>query len=226
MSTDVTGAATGGTAQGDTNAGAGTGGQAQPSFIDGLPEDIRGHEVLKGFDSAEKLARAHLDVLGKVPVVPEKADAYEIKVPEGHPVNQEFVGKFKAWAHEAGLSQAQAEKIAQGYIGLEQQMMAQAQTEATQAEAAIKTEWGDQYGANLAVAQKAVAEFCDPKDVEYLEKTGLGNNPALVRMFHRIGKAMSEDKIPGGGGGGGGGDMKRTAGGLPQLEFPSMEKKQ
>lgn len=217
-----------GQAQDNTDAGAGTGGSATPSFIESLPEDLRGSEQLKGFDSAEKLARAHLETLGKLPVVPEKPEAYQLTIPDGHPVNAELVSQFQKWAHEAGLSQDQAAKIGQNYIAAEAAIMAQMQKADNEAQTVIKTEWGDKFDANLAVAQKAVVQFCTAEEQKFLEESRLGNNPVLVRMFHRIGQAMSEDKLlPGGPGAGGGAvQMSRTAGGTPQLSFPSMEKKQ
>lgn len=214
-----------GQAQDNTDAGAGADGSATPSFIESLPEDLRGSEQLKGFDSAEKLARAHLETLGKLPVVPDKPEAYQLTIPEGHPVNPELVGQFQKWAHEAGLSQDQASKIGQNYIAAEAAMLAQMQEADTEAQTAIKTEWGDKFDANLAVAQRAVVQFCTPEEKKFLEESRLGNNPVLVRMFHRIGEAMSEDKLGASAqGGAGGGQMERTKGGMPQLDFPSMRK--
>jgi hypothetical protein len=225
MSQDSNANGESGQAQGNTDAGAGAGGSATPSFIESLPEDLRGSEQLKGFDSAEKLARAHIETLGKLPVVPDKPEAYTLTIPEGHPVNPELVGQFQKWAHEAGLSQDQAAKIGQNYIAAEAAIIAQMQKADNEAQAAIKTEWADKFDSNLAVAQKAVVQFCTPEEQKFLEESRLGNNPVLVRMFHRIGQAMSEDKLAASAqGGAGGGQMTRTKGGLPQLDFPSMKK--
>lgn len=225
MSEDVAAVVGTTTPTGDTNAGGNVGSQGT-SFIETLPEDLRGNETLKGYDSAEKLARAHIETLGKIQSPPETADGYEIKIPEGKAVNAEFVKGFKAWAHEAGLSTAQASKLAEQYMSFEDaQIAAMAKAEET-ALAAVKIEWGDKFAENVAVAQKAVAEFCTPQEREAMDATGMGNNPIWVRMFHRIGLAMSEDRIKGGGTGSGGGEMKRTAGGVPELDFPSMRKKE
>lgn len=218
-----------GQAQDNTNAGAGAAGSATPSFIETLPEDIRGNEVLKGFDSAEKLARAHLETLGKLPAVPEKPEAYEIKVPEGHPVNEMFLGQFKTWAHQHGLSQEQAAGLAGAYIALEQSQMAEVTKADEAAMNQLKTDWGDKFKDNWAQADKAIAEFCTESEQKFLLEFGMRNAAPMVRMFQRIGEAMSEDKLAGGGAraaGGGGGQMAKTAGGEPLLDFPSMEKKE
>lgn len=216
-----------GSGTGDTGTGGDAGGH-ETSFIETLPEDLRGNEALKAYDSPEKLARAHLETLGKIPVPPESADKYEFNVPEGKQVNQDFVNGAKAWFLEAGLSQAQAAKLAEQYIAFEDAQQAAFAKETEKHLSAVKIEWGDNYDANVAVAQQAVKEFCTPEDAKYLDESGLGNNPALIRMFYRIGQAMSEDALKGGGVGSGGTPPKldRTAGGTPQLKFPSMEKKE
>jgi len=212
--------------QGDTSAaGAPASGQATPSFIETLPEDLRGSEQLKGFDSAEKLARAHLETLGKLPVVPEKPEAYEIKGPDGYPVNEQFVGAFKSWAHAQGLSQAQAQGLADNYIALEQSSMAEVAKQDSQAINALKIEWGDKFSANTAVADKAILEFATEDEQKFLLGLGLTKAAPVIRMFHRIGMKMSDDTMPvGAKPSGGTSAMERTRGGIPQLDFPSMRK--
>jgi len=57
---------------------------------------------------------------------------------------------------------------------------------------------GAQFEANLAVAQKGLEQFF-PELKEHLDITGLGNHPAVIKGFMRIGKAISQDKfLPGG----------------------------
>jgi hypothetical protein len=213
-------------AQVDTNAAPASGVQNAPqSFIETLPEDLRGAEQLKSFDSAEKLARAHLETLGKLPVVPEKPEAYVIKGPEGHPINEQFVGAFKTWAHAQGLSQAQAQGLANNYIALEQSHMAEVAKQDAQAMDALKIEWGDKFDANSAIADKAILEFATEEEQKFLLGLGLTKAAPVVRMFHRIGIKMSDDSMPAGAKPSGGPSaMERTRGGMPQLDFPSMRK--
>ena len=54
---------------------------------------------------------------------------------------------------------------------------------------------------NLAVAESALKRFGTPALRGMLKETGLGSNPEVVRMFFRVGKAISEDSIVGSGGG-------------------------
>jgi len=213
-----------GTPTGNTNAD-GAAAVQNPSFIESLPDDIRGHEAIKNFDSAEKLARAHLETLGKVVIPPESADKYEITIPDGKQVNREFMAGFKTWAHEAGLSQKQAETLAAKYIAFEDAQLA-AYSKAAEAQVnAVKIEWGDKFDANVAIAHKAVEQFCTAEDKRYLDESGLGNNPTLVRMFYKIGLAMNDDTMGQGRQVPAGQQMPRTSGGTPQLSFPSMQPK-
>lgn len=66
---------------------------------------------------------------------------------------------------------------------------------------------GDKLTANLSAAQRALEQFGDPELKEYLDSTGLGNHPALVKAFIKVGKAMSEDKVVTGGHESGGSDL-------------------
>jgi hypothetical protein len=51
---------------------------------------------------------------------------------------------------------------------------------------------GKDYDANVAVALSAVGQFGDAELKQVFEDYGLGNNPAMIRAFYKIGKAMGE----------------------------------
>jgi hypothetical protein len=52
---------------------------------------------------------------------------------------------------------------------------------------------GDKFKENLAYVGKALSEFATPEMGELLKTTGLINHPEMLRVFYRIGKAMSAD---------------------------------
>ena len=61
---------------------------------------------------------------------------------------------------------------------------------------------GDKFDASVAEAQKALATFDEGGTVRaMLAETGYGNNPAVLKIFARVGKALGEDKLPGMSGG-------------------------
>ncbi|EEW1799914.1 peptidase [Escherichia coli] len=128
---------------------------------------------------------------------PEK---YEFKAGEGVELDTEALKDFEPVARDLNLTNEQAQKLVDAYpkilAGVQQRQAEawQAQTEQWAADVkADKEIGGDKLTANLSVAQRALDQFGTPELKEYLEGTGLGNHPELVKAFIKIGKAMSED---------------------------------
>jgi len=228
--TTLTTAATGDTgAVGDTATQNGN----SNSFLNSLPETIRGNEVISKFADAGQMAQAHLDMLQRIPVIPETPDAYKITVPEDMPINEERMTAFKQFAHSAGLTQDHVDKIIQYETTNQQEIsekraVAKADRETRRAQATeasineLKSEWGINYNLNIETAKTAVKKFGDEKFVEFINKTQLGNNPHFIRFMHGIGKAISEDSfVPGRSMAPLNTEMRRTAAGTPELKFPN-----
>lgn len=128
---------------------------------------------------------------------PEK---YEFTAAEGVELDTEAMKDFEPVARDLNLTNEQAQKLVDAYpkilAGVQQRQADawQAQTEqwATDVKA-DKEIGGDKLTANLSSAQRALDQFGTPELKEYLNGTGLGNHPELVKAFVKIGKAMSED---------------------------------
>lgn len=143
---------------------------------------------------------------------PEK---YEFKPAEGQELDTSALEQFEPIARELNLSNEQAQKMVDLYGTKILPMVQQQQTEAWQKTTeqwaadvkADKEIGGDKLTANLSAAQRALDQFGDPELKEYLDSTGLGNHPALVKAFIKVGKAMSEDKVVTGGHESGGSDL-------------------
>ncbi|HED5666429.1 TPA: peptidase [Enterobacter kobei] len=128
---------------------------------------------------------------------PEK---YEFKAGEGVELDTEALKDFEPVARDLNLTNEQAQKLVDAYpkilAGVQQRQAEawQAQTEQWAADVkADKEIGGDKLTANLSAAQRALDLFGTPELKEYLNTTGLGNHPDLVKTFVKIGKAMSED---------------------------------
>lgn len=125
------------------------------------------------------------------PSVPEK---YQFDLPEGSeltPMLEAFTPTFK----ELGLTQEAAGKL----LGVYQQQLEAAQERqlkqwAEQAKA--DKEIGAKFDENIGIAQKAVARFFTPEFKAFLDSTGLGNHPDMIRGLLAIGRQISEDKPP------------------------------
>ncbi|EMF0895824.1 peptidase [Enterobacter hormaechei] len=128
---------------------------------------------------------------------PEK---YEFTAGEGVELDSEALKDFEPVARDLNLTNEQAQKLVDAYpkiLAGVQQRQAEAWQKQTEGWAetvkADKEIGGDKLTANLSAAQRALDQFGTPELKEYLNSTGLGNHPDLVKTFVKIGKAMSED---------------------------------
>jgi hypothetical protein len=147
--------------------------------------------------AAEKAEKETPDKLKKDdrPAAPEK---YEFAAPEGQELDANALSVFEPIAKELGLTQEQAQRLVDIYPQIQQQ----------QAEAWSKqiADWGEQvkadkeiggdkFNASVGAAQRALDQFGNPELREYLNASGLGNHPALVRFCAKVGKSMAEDSF-------------------------------
>ncbi|MEQ9887617.1 peptidase [Pectobacterium zantedeschiae] len=135
---------------------------------------------------------------------PEK---YEFKATEGQDLDADALAAFEPLARELGLTNEQGQKFVDAYASKILPHIQKQQVEAWQkvtdgwAETvkADKEIGGDKLTANIGKAQQAMMQFGGDELKQALEETGLGNHPALVKAFVKIGHAMSEDKMLAGG---------------------------
>ena len=212
--------------------GADTGAAPPASWLDPLPAELKGNPALTGFKDVASLAKEHLSLqtlIGKKGVIPpgekdgpeawdrffnqlgrpEKPEGYALKKPEGATDYSEDAAKwFRETAHKAGLTAKQAGLVHDGFVALAgqgAQAQAQARTQArTETETALKQEYGVAYDARLELSRRAMVQFGGEELKAYLEQSGLGNHPALVKAFVKIGALIGEDGLKGGKPAGGG----------------------
>lgn len=195
-------------------------GGEEVGFIDSLPEDLRGNEALSGFTDAAGLAKAHVELLEKVPVAPESYDFGETAL-----TGKGFTEKFVEVAKEKGLSQEQASGVYNMFAEIEQAAMDKQSAIAESWKAEVKKMWpGAAMAQNVAAAREAFSKFGGKELAALMKKTGMGDNPLVLKTFAAINKAISEDGFTQDGGKPPVG-LKRTIDGTPMLGFPSMDKK-
>ena len=194
----------------------------QADWKAGLPEDLRDNPNFSKYSSLESLAKGHINAVGMLGKTPELAvpdnddernefynklgrpiapDGYEFKDFETPENLKEYVDSrtdsYRQTAHGLGLSAEQAaglhEWYMQGNIEGAQATIDTAAKMQADATTALKNEWGEAYNKNVTMAQRALAEFGDDQLVEYLEATGLGDNPAMVKAFAKIAEGMMGD---------------------------------
>lgn len=130
----------------------------------------------------------------KASEVPEK---YDFKAPDGMEYDQETIDIYAEAAKEAGLSQEKADiilgKIAPHLAQQQIKAVEKASAEWVAASRADAEFGGDKLNENMAVAAKAMEKFATPELKTLLNESRLGNNPEVIRLFYRVGKAISED---------------------------------
>lgn len=134
------------------------------------------------------------------PVVPE--EYAEFTLPEGYTMDEDLGTELKATAKEMGLTQSQAQKLAD--MGAKQSAKFQAmQSDALQkARSTWETEakadkdyGGERFGENLAVAKKAMDAYASPELKTLLNQTGLGSHPEFIRLMWKAGQSISQDRF-------------------------------
>jgi len=135
---------------------------------------------------------------------PEGApEAYEdFRVEEGIALNPELVEEFKGFAKEANLPQDKA----QGMVDMAVKLSKDWHDKAVSAFAETREGWrtatktdpeigGAKLNEVLSGAKAVRDAFGSPGLTEVLNQFGLGDHPEVVRFFHNVRQAVSEDKL-------------------------------
>lgn len=145
-------------------------------------------------------------------VRPAEPAAYNLPLPEN--LDDELVKSYSKdeesyWRqtfHEAGLSEWQAKKLFEAGVKPRIETWQQSRTDQDnqrqEAVRALQREWGGAYDANVNAAKVALNEYADEDFRGYLDQTGLGNHPKMLRAFAKIGQQMMGDRRLQGGDGG------------------------
>jgi hypothetical protein len=107
---------------------------------------------------------------------------------------------FRAAAHKMGLSATHAKALFDWHTGLTvegSKASSLKQKEALETvEGTLKKDWGAAYDQKKELALRAIRTFADADAVVALEE-GLGNDPRMVKLFNKVGEAITEDKLKG-----------------------------
>lgn len=132
-----------------------------------------------------------------------KDEPYSVSAPEGLTITDNVMSTFNELANELELPEEGAQKIVDKIAPIisqnqEKQVeelkagwLEQAQTD--------KEIGGDKLEANIAQAEKAQEQYFAPEFKAFLDKSGLGNHPEMIRGLMKVGATLSEDKIVNGG---------------------------
>lgn len=122
----------------------------------------------------------------------------DFTLPEGVELESETLDGVKALAKELNLPQDKAQKVADLTAAAwqrKQEAFTKAKEQWANDTKADKEIGGQALGENLGVAKKALDAFGSDELKAVLNGSGLGNHPAVIKAFVKIGKAISEDKF-------------------------------
>ncbi|MFS2179026.1 hypothetical protein ACCC98_24280 [Rhizobium pisi] len=200
--------------------GAGSGGGEPENIL--FPADVpqqrteggEGHQADLGkADGENALVKAEHEAegeaaLGEADRVPEDGK-YTLAMPEGIAVDEELLAALGPDFRELGLTNSEAQKLADRFIAIQ----------AGRAEARGKvwgetiSKWADDAKADAEIggrrwdgtvrdSRRFVNTMGTPALREYLEASGGGNHPELIRIFAKAGALIREDDPATGGAGG------------------------
>lgn len=146
--------------------------------------------------------------------VPETYDFAGLDLPEGMELDQGLAEEASPVLKELGLTQAQANKLAELITKREVERNA-ANAEAStakltsteeawaaqlKADAEVSGPGGQDYERNTKLAAQVVAKFGDPAYAKWLEDSRLGNHPSHVKAMLKVANALglNEDSVGGG----------------------------
>lgn len=167
-------------------------------------QDKKTDVVDKG-SNADELKNDDSEIFG----APEVYDYKDVKLPQGMDYDKDMLKEFDALNKQTNLSQAQANKYMELGVRIAQKnaenipaiMKQVQQAKITQFQQALNTDeeigGGNQTKMNeyLDIADKGYAAFANEEVKNVLAEYGLNYHPEIVKMFHRIGKLVGDDKI-------------------------------
>lgn len=159
---------------------------------------------------AEGDANFATDAAGTAVEAPPVPEAYELAVPEGMALDEAMLGEFTPVARDLGLSNEQAQSLADAYARRMQAMAASQiegwnrQTEELAAAVLKDREIGGDaaaFAAKRAVMKRGLATLGDAELGRAVEEGRPihPNSPGLLRALYRLGRAAAEDGFAEGG---------------------------
>ena len=209
------------------NAGAVAGTQAPVSFLDSISEEYRAEPSIRNFTNANDLAKSYIHaqrMIGADKIAlpgksatdddwravyrrlgaPDDPKGYDLQVGKDVFGDGEL-GAFKNAAFEAGLNPRQAGRMAQfvddTLAAARSNREQQIEEARYNGEQELRQEWGKAFDQQIGLAHKAASNLLGDIDlldtVQLADGRLLGDHPAIVKMFAKLGAEIGEDNLEG-----------------------------
>lgn len=181
------------------------GGEASTASVPAQVNEEIGDAVTEGEDKAGQREKPDAERTESPPDEKNSQQSgapeqYDFQSREGVELDTEALKDFEPVARDLNLTNEQAQKLVDAYpkilAGVQQRQAEAWQKQTEDWAAAVKADkaiGGDRLTANISAAQRAIDQFGSTELKEYLNGTGLGNHPELVKFCVNVGKSLSED---------------------------------
>ena len=195
----------------------GSGSDNQEDWRSSLPDELKNDATLQNFKDVESLAKTVVHqqkVLGsRIPIPktdeekselytklgrPESGEAYDFTIPDTHKshFNEDQVKEFRNVAHQIGLNNDQTKALIDFQVKSVDHELQRRSTDLSVAkrdtEDLLKKEWGYDYDKQVRNAERALNVYGDD-EIKQLMESDAGNNPAVIKMFARLGQEVTEE---------------------------------
>lgn len=182
-------------------------GKKNPAWMDQLPDELKKDEAFTSFEKLGDLAKAYKELASKgdgIPgkdAKPEELAAFYAKlgVPEsadGYDLKGDNLDAYKKVAFESHLTQDQARSVLEAVNKAGMDAAAKAkenmQKQYADTERELKAEYGSSYGAKMQALKKGLVTWGGDGIQQKLINAGLSFDPAIVRMFVKLGELSQE----------------------------------
>lgn len=199
--------ATGGAEQGQAASGAASASGQEQGQAQSQGQDS-GRTLLTQQDEAAGQQQAQKDDVSKTPgeadtVVPDKPDGYALKFAEGLAVDNTLLGGFKNTAHELGLNQNQAQKLADMYVKHMTDSAKSFNDAQTKALSEAQQGWEKEitsrpaFKQEVADARRVMAQYGSPELNATMDQSLMGSHPVFFDFVVKVGKALAEPEVRG-----------------------------
>ena len=145
----------------------------------------------------------HKDFFSKIGV-PEKPEAYELKLPENFPesyVNKDFLGKMQAAAHKAKMPAEAWNGLLQEYLteemGAITALEQSKETARVEAGNTLAKLWGENSEVRSDFTRQGFGKFSSMEEAEALNGKEILEHPYFIHVMSKIGEAMKLPVTPG-----------------------------
>ena len=134
---------------------------------------------------------------------PDKPEGYALKFADTVVVDEELLAGFRQAAHELGISQSKAQKLADMYADHAAKAGERIQSEQVKAMESAKAQWEEEIQKSPAFTQErvharaALRQYGSQELYDLLDQTNLGSHPKMWDFLSKIGKALAEPGFKG-----------------------------